>query len=198
MGLFKSKQTKEIEKKMLVRRTLNTMNKHIKELEEQKDTYIGAAKMAKQKSLPMQYNLAISGLKMTIAQQKKAYEMLLNFEITSQMKDMSLMTTEFLKGMGVLSKEMARLTNNKEFEKVQAQFEVAMQGVEMQTEKMDDFLEMNQSTFASQATDGNRINDDEINSLIDEEASQSEKSSDDVDKEIDEVRKKLESMDDNK
>ena len=198
MGLFKSKQTKEIEKKMLVRRTLNTMNKHIKELEEQKDTYIQAAKMAKQKSLPMQYNLAISGLKMTIAQQKKAYEMLLNFEITSQMKDMSLMTTEFLKGMGVLSKEMARLTNNKEFEKVQAQFEVAMQGVEMQTEKMDDFLEMNQSTFANQANDGNRINDDEINSLIDEEASQSEKSSDDVDKEIDEVRKKLEAMDDNK
>lgn len=193
MGLFKSQQTKSIEKKMLVRKTLNTMNKHIKELEEQKGTYIQAAKTAKQKNLPMQYNLAISGLKMTIAQEKKAYEMLLNFEITSQMKDMSLMTSEFLKGMGVLSKEMARLTNNKEFEKVQKQFEIAMEGVEMQTEKMDMFLEMNQSTFASHANDGNRISDDEIGSLIDEQASQSELSDGEIDKEIDEVRKKLES-----
>lgn len=193
MGLFKSKQTKSIEKKMLVRKTLNTMNKHIKELEEQKGTYLQAAKTARQKNLPMQYNLAISGLKMTIAQEKKAYEMLLNFEITSQMKDMSLMTTEFLKGMGVLSKEMARLTNNKEFEKVQKQFEVAMEGVEMQTEKMDMFLEMNQSTFASHANDGNRISDDEISALVDEEASQHELSSDEIDKEIEEVRKKLES-----
>jgi hypothetical protein len=194
MGLFKSQKTKEIEKKMLVRKTLNTMHKHIKQLEEQKQIYISAAKTAKQKSLPMQYNLAISGLKMTIAQQKKAYEMLLNFEITSQMKDMSMMTSEFLKGMGVLSKEMARLTNNKEFEKVQQQFEIAMQGVEMQTEKMDMFLEMNQTTFAQHATDGNRISDDEIHSLIDEQAAQSEIALDDIDKEIEEVRKKLESM----
>ena len=196
MGIFKSKQTKAIEKKMLVRKTLNTMNKHIKQLEEQKNVYINAAKTAKQKSLPMQYNLAISGLKMTIAQQKKAYEMLLNFEITSQMKDMSQMTTEFLGGMGMLSKEMARLTNNKEFEKVQRQFEIAMEGVEMQTEKMDAFLEMNQTTFANASADGNRINDEEISSYIDEEASQSEISGDDIDKEIEEVRKKLESIND--
>lgn len=195
MGLFKSKQTKEIEKKMLVRKTLNSMNKHIRELEEQKKVYLNAAKLAKQKDLPMQYNLAISGLKMTISQQKKAYEMLLNFEITSQMKDMSLMTSEFLKGMGVLSREMAKLTNNKEFEKVQQQFEIAMQGVELQTEKMDMFLDANQEIFASHATDGNRISDKEIESLIEEDASQDEIASDDIDKELEEVRKKLEAMD---
>lgn len=196
MGLFKSQQTKTIEKKMLVRKTLNSMNKHIKQLEEQKNVYLSAAKMAKQKSLPMQYNLALSGLKMTISQQKKAYEMLLNFEITSQMKDMSLMTTEFLKGMGVLSKEMARLTNNKEFEKVQQQFEVAMQGVETQTEKMDLFLEMNQTTFAESANDKNRISDKEIESLIDEQVNLSESKDDEIDKELEEVRKKLEEMND--
>ena len=195
MGLFKSKQTKQIEKKMLVRKTMNSMNKHIKELEEQKNVYINAAKMAKQKSLPTQYALAISGLKMTIAQQKKAYEMLLNFEITSQMKDMSLMTTEFLKGMGVLSKEMARLTNNKEFEKVQKQFEIAMEGMEMQTEKMDVFLDMNKSTFASHATDNNRISDDEIEALIEEQVKDDEISDSDLDKEIEEMRKKIESLD---
>ncbi|MGI5842528.1 MAG: hypothetical protein ACOX6H_04500 [Christensenellales bacterium] len=194
MGIFKSKQTKQIEKRMLVRKTLNTMNKHIKQLEDQKNIYIEAAKTARKKDLPMQYNLAISGLKMTIAQQKKAYEMLLNFEITSQMKDMSLMTSEFLKGMGVLSKEMAKLTNNKEFEKVQKLFEVAMEGVEMQTEKMDAFLDMNQTTFANHSSDGNRISDEEISTLIDEQAADSEFGDADIDKEIENVRKKLESL----
>jgi len=194
MGIFKSKQTKQIEKRMLVRKTLNTMNKHIKQLEDQKNIYIEAAKTARKKDLPMQYNLAISGLKMTIAQQKKAYEMLLNFEITSQMKDMSLMTSEFLKGMGVLSKEMAKLTNNKEFEKVQKLFEVAMEGVEMQTEKMDAFLDMNQTTFANHSSDGNRISDEEISTLIDEQAANSEFGDADIDKEIENVRKKLESL----
>ncbi len=195
MGLFKSNQTKQIEKKMLVRKTINSMNKHINGLKEQKQVYIDAAKMAKQKNLPTQYNLAISGLKMTLAQEKKAYEMLLNFQITSQMKDMSLMTTEFLKGMGVLSKEMARLTNNKEFEKVQKQFEIAMEGVEMQTEKMDVFLDMNQSTFASHATSNNQVDDAEIENLINEEIAQSDISDDEIDKEIEQMRKKLESMD---
>lgn len=196
MALFKSKQAKKIEQKMHVRKTLNTMKKHIAQLEEQKNVYIEAAKTAKKKDLPMQYNLAISGLKMTISQQKKAYEMLLNFEITSQMKDMSLMTSEFLNGMGVLSKEMGRLTNNKEFEKVQKLFEMAMSGVEMQTEKMDMFLDMNQTTFANHSADGNRISDDEIAALIDEDVVSDEMKDTDIDKEIQEVRKKLESLND--
>ena len=196
MALFKSKQAKTIEKKMHVRKTLNTMKKHIAQLEDQKNVYINAAKTARKKDLPMQYNLAISGLKMTISQQKKAYEMLLNFEITSQMKDMSLMTSEFLKGMGVLSKEMARLTNNKEFEKVQKLFEMAMSGVEMQTEKMDMFLDMNQTTFANHSTDGNRISDDEISQLIDDDVVSDELKDSDIDKELEQVRKKLENLND--
>jgi hypothetical protein len=196
MAIFKSKQAKEIEKKMHVRRTLNTMKKHIKQLEEQKNIYIEAAKTARKKDLPMQYNLAISGLKMTIGQQKKAYEMLLNFEITSQIKDMSLMTTEFLKGMGVLSKEMARLTNNKEFEKVQQMFEVAMSGVEMQTEKMDMFLDVNQTTFANYSSDSARISEEEVENTLYGDTNKEKQTELDIDKEIENVRKKLESLND--
>ena len=86
---------KELEKKMLINKTINTMNKQIQKLEEQKKVYIEAGKTAKQKGLTAQYNLALSGLKMTLTQQKRVYEMKLNFEITSQMKDMSQMTVQF-------------------------------------------------------------------------------------------------------
>ena len=83
MAWFKSKQQKEIEKKMLIKRTINSMNKQINRLEDQKQVFIDAAKRAKLKGLDAQFNLALSGYKMTVQQQKRAQEMLLNFEITS-------------------------------------------------------------------------------------------------------------------
>lgn len=174
MGLFKSKQDKEIEKKMLIKKTMNSMQKHISKLEEQKKVYIEAAKSAKQKGLTAQVNLAISGLKMTMAQQKKAQEMMLNFEITSQMKDMTMMTSEFLKGMSTLSKEMTKLTDNKDFAKVQKQFEVAMSSVDKRSMEMEVFLDMSSSEFASQSVDPSGIKDEEIMALIDDVASDDE------------------------
>lgn len=191
--MFKSKSQKEIEKRMLIRKTINAMNKQIDALEEQKKVFIDKAKEAKKKGLDSQYNLALSGYKMTLAQQKRAQEMLLNFEITSQMKDMSMMTSQFLGGMSVLSKEMAKLTDSKEFLKVQAEFEKAMAGVETQTEQMDVFMDMSQSSFSSQASADKSITDEQFAAMISEENSQDEMSSDDIDRELEEIRKKINS-----
>jgi len=191
MGIFKSKQDKEIEKRMLAKKTVATMNRHIVKLEEQKKVYIEAAKRATKQGLKAQYDLAISGLKMTMAQQKKAQEMLLNFEITSQMKDMSMMTTEFLRGMGSLSKEMVKLTDEKQFAKVQKEFEKAMACSEQQTMQMEMFLDENQSTFATAAGSPDSINDAELEKLIVEQASSDEIGSDTIDKELEQIQNKI-------
>lgn len=191
MGIFKSKQEKEIEKKMMVKKTINAMNRHINKLEEQKKVYVEAAKRATRLGLAPQVNLAKSGLKMTLAQCKKAQEMLLNFEITSQMKDMSLMTQEFLNGMSSLSKEMVKLTDSKDFVKVQKQFEMAMSGVETRTEQMDLFLDENQSTFSTASGDSSQISDAEIDSLINEQASQQDISDDTIDSVLTDLKNKM-------
>ncbi len=194
MGIFKSKQQKEIEKKMLIKRTINAMNKQINKLEEQKKVFVDAAKRAKQKDLEAQYNLALSGYKMTVQQQKRAQEMLLNFEITAQMKDVTMMTSQFLKGMSDISKEMSKLADAKEFAKIQAQFEEAMAAVETQTEQMDNFMEMSQETFYNQGLDksGKQMSDEEFEKFIEEQASQDEYSEDKLNKEMEEIRKKIE------
>ena len=145
MGLFKSKQDKEIEKKMLVKKAINNMNKQINTLEEQKKVLLDKAKIAKKNGLTSQYNLALTAYKQTVFQQRRAQEMLLNFEITSQMKDMTMMTKDFLGGMGILCKEMNKLTDQKEFIEVQKQFELAMNNAETQAEQMDMFMEMSHS-----------------------------------------------------
>lgn len=181
---------KEIRKKLLVKQTITSMNKQIQKLEEQKQVYIDAGKQAKQKGLTAQYELAVSGLRMTILQQKKVYEMKLNFEITSQMKDMSLMTSEFLKGMGSLSSDMMKLTKEKAFLKVQKQFSEAMMGVEMQTANMESFMEDTQSSFSS-AYSGKEEDKKEIENLINAEATDNSITDDLIEKELDILKKKM-------
>lgn len=189
--MFKNKQEKEVEKRILVKKTLTDLKKHISALESQKQSYIASAKKAKQKGADAQYNLALSGLKMAMVQQQKAEEMLLNFEITSQMKDMSAMTGSFLQGMGLLSKEMCKLTKDKEFKKVQAEFEKAMIGVEMQTERMEVFLDSNQSSFADVSLSAS-VEKGELEKLIMNEAAEADALSDaNIDRELLEIKKKI-------
>lgn len=190
MGIFKSKATKALEQKMIIKRTINSMNKQIADLEVAKKSYIDKAKVAKQNGLESQYNLALSGYKMTIAQQKRAQEMLLNFELTSQMKDMSAMTGEFLKSLGILSKEMVKLTKDKEFLKVQQEFEKAMEGVERRTEQMDVFMEMSEDGFKNSTTSEDTISDEDFAKIIEEESIQDDMKKS-TETEIDEELKKL-------
>ena len=193
MGLFKSKQQKELEKKMLIKRTINTMNKQINRLEDQKQVFVDAAKRAKEKDLTAQYNLALSGYKMTVQQQRRAQEMLLNFEITAQMKDVTMMTTEFLRGMSDISKEMTKLANAKEFAKIQSQFETAMAAVETQTDQIDNFMEMSQETFYNAGKDKTgKMRDEDFEKFIEEQAGMDGLSDESIEKEIDELKKKIE------
>lgn len=191
---MKMSQKKEMKKKMLIRKTIASMDKQIKKLEEQKSVYINAAKLAKRKGLTAQFNLALTGLKMTMAQQKRVYEMKLNFEITAQMKDMAGMTTEFLGGMSTLSKEMMRLTKEKDFLKVQEQFNEAMASAENQTEMLQDFMDESSSAFAS-GVPTSEDNDSEIENMIASLTGSDESGSDDMDaaieKELEALKKKL-------
>ncbi len=193
MGLFKSKSEKEIEKKMLIRRTINSMNKQIAQLEEQKKVFVEKAAAAKKNGLNAQYELALTGYKMTLLQQRRAQEMLLNFEITSQMKDMTMMTREFLGGMSVLSKEMAKLADDKEFIEVQKQFEEAMGKAERQAEQMDLFMEMSSDTFQTAAGNAGAVDDSQLREMIEREAGKDAFSDDAIEQELTQLRKKLDS-----
>lgn len=181
---------KEVNKRLLIKKTINAMNKQLQKLEEQKKTYIEAGKQAKQKQLPAQYNLALSGLRMCIAQQRRVYEMKLNFEITSQMKDMSAMTAEFLKGMSILSKDMMKLTKEKEFNKVQKQFAEAMTGVEVQTERMEEFMNDTEASF-SDAYGGSETDNSELDQLLGNEAVADNITEQMIEKELEELKKKM-------
>lgn len=190
--MFKSKQKREIEKKMQIKKARNSMVKQIEDLERQKNNYKQGAVKAKQINSKSQLNLALSGYKMAAMQQRRIQEMLLNFDLTSQMKDMSQTTSDFLKSMSLFSKDIAHITKNTDFLKVQAQFEYAMQGVEDTSEKLDNMLDVSNSTFDSFATSSSGETNQELLDIIENEAAAGETSLDiEIDKELEAIEKSL-------
>src|SRR5690554_3708407 len=145
--MFKSKAQKEIDRKIKIKRTLSKMNKFLSQIEEKKKKLIEQASLAKLKGIDSQYNLAVQGLKIALAQQKRVETMLLNFEITSQLKDISEMTKGFFESMVIFSKELQSTSKQKDFIKAQQQFEKAMVKSAMQTERLEAFLESTESLF---------------------------------------------------
>ena len=192
MGLFKSKQEKEMERKMLVKKTMRNIEKYITQLQGQKEKAIESAKQAKIQGSPQQYSLAVSALKTALSQEKKAKELLLNFELTLQMRDLAQMTSSFLDGMSVLSVEMKKITGDMNFAKVQKQFTQAMQGVEETTENIDAMLDNTDMSFSSISSNNANISNDEIERMINFQASNNENDLDsDIDKKLNELSKSL-------
>lgn len=193
--MFKSKQTKELEKKMAIKKTINEMNKQINKLEESEKYFLDLAKKAKTQGLDSQLVIAINALKSTIAQKKKVQEMLLNFQIMTQTKDMLLTTSEFLKGMGSLSKDMSKLCNDKEFSKISKEFQIAMMNTEKQTQRLEMFLDESKDTFTNltEVETGGTIKDEDIHAIIDQEVlNKTTEEDDDIDAISEMLKKKLE------
>ena len=193
MGIFKSREQRELEQKQLIKRTVYNMNKQIEALEEQKKSFAEKATRAKANGLDAQYELAITGYRLTLLQQKRAQEMLLNFEITSQLKDMALMTKQFLGGMSALSTQRSRLADGSDFERISRQFKEAMNKAQGQAEQMEKFMQDSRTAFKG-AAEGAVTDEAELERITEERAASGEFSDDAVDREIEQLRKKIEAQ----
>lgn len=167
---FKSKEEKAIEQRMLIKRTASRMSKYIADLEPKKKAFIQKAKEARQKGASNQERLAKNALKQVIAQQRMAEQMLLNFEITAQLKDLTELSGEFMRGMTSVSKEMSKLTSQIDFGAATKEFSKAMAKSQVQSEKMSVFLDRLGETFDVAVADSDSIPDSEVDALIDGEA----------------------------
>ena len=191
MGLFKSKAEKDMEKRALVRKTIRSIEKYVAQLQDQKNQAIRSAQEARQQGSKQMYNLALSAIKTAMAQEKKAREMLLNFQLASQMRDLSAMTAGFLDGMSVLSKEMKEITGDMNFAKVQKQFAQAMQGVEETTDNIDAMLDNTDMAFGAISSAMGDIPDSELEALIGGMEDNANTSDTDIDTKVAEIEKQL-------
>lgn len=169
MGLFKSKEEKRREEKMLLNRAVTSMKKQIERLEASKVKYTDAAVRAKSEGSEKQYELAKYGLRIAVAQKTVVEQMLLNLEMTSQAKDASEVSAEFADGMNLLTGEIIKLSGGMNFEKVNSLLSGAFVSTEINIERMDDTMSNASDGFSSLNTDRADVAEELIRQRMEEE-----------------------------
>lgn len=189
MGLFKSKEEKRREEKLLLNRALSSMKKQIERLEQSKQKYLDAAIKAKDEGSAKQYELAKYGIRLAQTQKTTVEQMLLNLEMTSQAKDASEAGAEFASGMGLLSGEIIKLSGSMNFDKVTAALSGAFSSSELNAEQLDETMALNADGLS--AIGGGT---DEVDRLIEQrlqEESLKEAQGNELDERIRQLRKNL-------
>lgn len=183
MGLFKSAAEKRIEEKMLVKKAMGNIKRYIEKLENAKRNYIEEAKEAKKHGIDSQYRLARSGLAMAVRQQQVAEQLLLNLELNQQTKDASEVTSDFVKGMDTLGKEINAQSARINVSKAQKNMRTALAGNELTQERLEGFMDESEMLFGSVAADTGL--NSELDALIAREAGLESEDTSVVDAEID-------------
>lgn len=164
MRFFKSKEEKAMEAKLAVRQGVNELKKCDRSLEKRKNEMIRHAQEAKQQGIMQQYAVAVNGLKMIMAYQKRCKAMILQIEMTESMRDVTTLSSKFLKLMGNVGKEVSAITRNANFAKNQLAFEKGMLSAETAMSQLESFLEDSGLSFEQES---NEDIDAEIEHLID-------------------------------
>lgn len=190
MGLFKSKEEKRREEKLLLNRAVASMKKQIERLEQSKQKYLDAAVRAKNEGSDKQYELAKYGLRIAQTQKTTVEQMLLNLEMTSQAKDASEVSAEFAGGMSLLTGEIIKLSGSMNFDKVTAALSGAFASTEINIERMDDTMASAADGFASLENGGDDIAEELIRQRFKEEQMR-EAADEELDERIGRLKKNL-------
>ena len=192
MGLFKSKEEKERERKMEVRRAIAKMEKRIADLERDEAYYIEQAKICIKQDLPEQLTLTKNALRDTITNKKRTYMMLLNTRVLNQMKESAASTRGFLETVQTISKSIAVNISGVDMRKIQTGLSNAMEQVNSRTEELEELLAESQDTYNTQAVKNSTTTDEDLEAMIYGEAQSSAQTTDaELDTSIESLKKFL-------
>lgn len=164
MKLFKTKAEKALEARLAIRQGVNELKKCDRSLERKKEEMIRFAQEAKKQGAGQQYNVAVSGLKMVLAYQKRCRAMMLQIQMTESMRDLTAMSSRFVNLMGDVGKEVSKVTKGTRFAENQLAFQKGMLSAEAAMDQLESFLEDSGMAFE---TDTEADIDREIEGMID-------------------------------
>ncbi len=157
-----------------IRRTVSQIEQTISKLEQLKDEYLQKAADAKSRGEQASYSLCKSALNTTLTQIKRAKEMLLNIQITSELQKMGETNADFLTGMSVVAKRISKINKQSDFVKLQKEIEKALCGMEEAQAGLDVFLNSADAHFAAISQTSGALSDRQIDALISGRATERE------------------------
>lgn len=165
MGLFKSKEEKERERNMAIKKSMRDLEKHIVELEKGEKVFAEAVRVAQEQNLPQQIEKARQGLKESITEKKRTYMMLLDAKMMVQRRDMMARQKTFLGAVKTITKSIFESMKGVNVSKIAAGFDEAIEGAMAQTEEFDSMIDQTLSSgdFSSNSYE---VSDDEIDKIL--------------------------------
>jgi hypothetical protein len=165
MGLFKSKEEKERERNMAIKKSMRELEKHIVELEKGEKVFADAVRIAQEQNLPQQIEKARQGLKESITEKKRTYMMLLDAKMMVQRRDMMARQKTFLGAVKTITKSIFESMKGVNVSKIAAGFDEAIEGAMAQTEEFDEMIDQTLSSgdFSSNSYE---VSDDEIDKIL--------------------------------
>lgn len=187
-----AKREKEIQAKIRIRRTLNSMKSQSVKLETFKKDYIDKARKAALINNKPNYNHAKQGLKVCLSKQRFLDSMIGNFEIALQMNEMNKVINQFVTGMNTISDDMNGITSSIDISKAQEAYEKALANNEGQYEALDAFLQEAEASIESFAGNESDVSEYELDKLINTQTVESETDIDDeIDQKINAIRQQM-------
>jgi hypothetical protein len=193
LSLANEIRLKEIKAKMTINRTLDDLRTQSKKLNQFKAGYIEKAREALRVNHKESYQMAKTGLKLSLNKQRFLDSMIVNFEIAMQVNDMNEVIGSFVHGIDLISNQMKKITSSIDLLKAQESFEKAMINNVNQYDALNVFITSAAESMKTLEYSGQSISDSEIDQLI---TSQTIDLESDLDKEIEkkivQVKEKLE------
>lgn len=165
MGLFKSKEEKERERNMAIKKSMRELEKHIQELEKGEQVFKDAVKKAQEQNLPQQIEKARQGLRESLTEKKRTYIMMIDAQIMLQRRNMMSRQKNFLGAVQTITKSIFASMKGVNVSKISAGFDQAIQGAMAQTEQFDEMIDQT-LTSGDFSADSYEVSDEELDKVI--------------------------------
>ena len=153
---IKSREERETERRVRIRRTMNELDRCRKSMEKKKDQLTRAARQAQAAGLNREYLTAKNGLIAILKYAQTLEAVRVRVQIAETMRDMGGAGMKAVKTMGEIGRELSRALERTQFARNQAAFEAG--GIEMEEmmARMDGLLESTAEMTAGfgEAADG--------------------------------------------
>lgn len=147
--LFKTKEEKENEMKLLINRTVTMMQKQINMLQAKRKVLLQKAENARENGMEDILSTTLAALRQVEGQLTQAKRSLADYELAAQIKEISDANAAFLKAMAVMSREMESLTQEKAYGEIEQGFKRSMSCANVQSAHLEKILAMGKQIFSA-------------------------------------------------
>jgi rubrerythrin len=163
MGLFKSRQQREAERRLKLRRTKARLSKQVAKLKQQRERYLDMGRQAASEGKQDKVRLLAKAVLQFRGMEKRFQDILLTLELFEAQAEMMSTQSDFIGAMRGAAMSIRDANVTGELAKMESQFQEALSMTEEAGDRIDAFLETGADDIAEL---GATEQDEELTALV--------------------------------